>query len=712
MADRFEFSQSDIDEIIRLKNINNFPAAYRYAAEKAMNGVGVDKASILWLLASAQVNEGSGFYSEFIRGYTKQQYEIRYGNSADVDSIVQKASNEIAGGVLAEIIADKMIPSINVIAEKDAAPVAAGLFNGDPGGWAGNPLFLALGVSGPLEANVLEKPGDTYDALAMLKSARDNGSFFDKFIQSITVLYGSAIGSGYSLQTALVGGSSLNSFLQTAYGGAISAGDVYFTNIELDKIDRDGLVEGSEDNDYMHGGVGNDTLLSSASSDIMDGGDGDDTADFSDSASALVVTVKRVTSTAQFVAGVSGDGSDSLYSIEKIIGSNNDDTFAIQSLPDGFRKLTLNGGGGIDQITGVYLENITIDAINETISFDTNESDGFDSIVFKNIENFQGSNGNDLFLLSGKEQKIDGKNGFDIVDFTLAAEKPGELELIAVEKIIGSSFDDVLSLERSSDAALILGKDGSDVLTGGTGDDTIFGGIGDDLIDAGAGNDFILGGEGDDNILGGAGNDLIMGSSGADIIYGGAGADVFVIKLGSHVTIGGADADDKIAFIKDASAFEQYESAENIQGMLSEQVFIASTGVEWDSWRSSIINDLYDSGQSPYSGSSWVYQSSKYVRNESEERWDPTKPFDPTDMAFIFDQQGSDLNIFAIQPSMGFEIFAAVTIKNWSAGIGGISKFGDGAPETEADFYQRSSDAIDQSGSLYGPNSLSTFWSA
>jgi hypothetical protein len=127
VAEPFQFSDANIAEIQRLLNLGRYPDAYRYVAGLAARGVGVDDKSITWLYGAAEINAGIGFNNEFIRGYTKEQYEIRYGSSAGVDAAIQNASNSIAISVLVEMIQTRKVPAIDIIAVRDAAPVATDL---------------------------------------------------------------------------------------------------------------------------------------------------------------------------------------------------------------------------------------------------------------------------------------------------------------------------------------------------------------------------------------------------------------------------------------------------------------------------------------------------------------------------------------------------------------------------------------------------------
>jgi FG-GAP repeat/RTX calcium-binding nonapeptide repeat (4 copies) len=92
-------------------------------------------------------------------------------------------------------------------------------------------------------------------------------------------------------------------------------------------------------NDILLGGDGNDILDGGTGTNILDGEEGIDTVTYARAASA--VTVNLATGTA------SGPSTDSLVSIENIIGSNFDDRLAGDSGDN-----VLNGSRGIDRLSG------------------------------------------------------------------------------------------------------------------------------------------------------------------------------------------------------------------------------------------------------------------------------------------------------------------------------------------------------------------------
>nr|WP_321271534.1 retention module-containing protein [uncultured Tolumonas sp.] len=104
----------------------------------------------------------------------------------------------------------------------------------------------------------------------------------------------------------------------------------------------DDVLIGNGGNDILNGGEGNDILDGGAGNDTLNGGNGNDTAAYIDATSA--VTVDLATTTAQ---NTGGGGTDTLNSIENLIGSSLDDTLSGNSTDN-----IINGGAGNDHING------------------------------------------------------------------------------------------------------------------------------------------------------------------------------------------------------------------------------------------------------------------------------------------------------------------------------------------------------------------------
>ena len=143
---------------------------------------------------------------------------------------------------------------------------------------------------------------------------------------------------------------------------------------------------------------------------------------------------------------------------------------------------------------------------------------------------FNGGNGNQTFLGTTGNDRMDGGNGNDNLNGN-----DGN------DDIDGGNGNDVLVGGRGHDD--IEGDDGNDFLDGGVGNDHLEGDDGRDILAGGAGNDKLDGGDDDDVMDGGAGNDELAGGRGNDAMNGGDGDDILSGNDGRDVLTGGAGND-------------------------------------------------------------------------------------------------------------------------------------------------------------------------
>ena len=78
---------------------------------------------------------------------------------------------------------------------------------------------------------------------------------------------------------------------------------------------------------------------------------------------------------------------------------------------------------------------------------------------------------------------------------------------MARQRLQGNVEAETLTL---SEAGVLHGEGGNDILTGTSGHDELYGGEGDDRLSGGYGNDILNGGSGDDYLEGGYGNDIYV----------------------------------------------------------------------------------------------------------------------------------------------------------------------------------------------------------
>lgn len=225
-------------------------------------------------------------------------------------------------------------------------------------------------------------------------------------------------------------------------------------------------LDGGGGADILYGGDGGDTLYGRDGDDTLDGGAGLDWAAYWFTVGGVVVDLQAGTAT--------GEGTDTLISIECAVGSQYDDTITGNDLDN-----VLIGGGGDDVLDG---GNGTADCVYYTMA----------------------TNGVVVDLLAG------------------TATGEGTDTLIRIEDIIGSQYADTITGDAGEN--YLRGQSGDDTLSGGGGNDRLSGELGADTLFGDDGTDRLYGGSGNDTLYGGAGHgDRLIGGDGDDILDGGEG---------------------------------------------------------------------------------------------------------------------------------------------------------------------------------------------
>jgi Ca2+-binding RTX toxin-like protein len=329
-------------------------------------------------------------------------------------------------------------------------------------------------------------------------------------------------------------------------------------NDTLSGLGNDDWLYGDAGNDTLLGGDGSDLLVGGAGADVLDGGAGfaDDTASYADSTAAVTLDLNAA------VAGTGGDAlGDTLVSVETIIGTGFNDVLEARHT-----GVALNGGAGNDTLAG-------IGAING--------GDGDDLMIDRSIHtdyamaidprgeaprpwwlNMDGGAGNDTVSFAASQDWVEVRpliayGGDPLMYFNHRI--INEEELISVENIIGSAFNDALAgdsgVNRLSGGAgndLLVGLGGGDTLDGGSGSDTVSyekssQGVVVDLATGDSMGDTLISIEGvrgssyNDILTGSAANDSLDGRSGDDVLRGGAGADQLNGRNGADNYSSGSD---------------------------------------------------------------------------------------------------------------------------------------------------------------------------
>jgi Ca2+-binding RTX toxin-like protein len=383
---------------------------------------------------------------------------------------------------------------------------------------------------------------------------------------------------------------------------------VSIENIRGSAVGNDRLAGNAEDNklfgaggnDILIGRAGNDVLDGGSGRDVLNGGDGHDAVSFLSSTEGMRIFLANGTRTGNALG-------DQWISIEGIWGSNFDDTLIGNSSNNDFRGYggndsligaggddVLNGGGGQDFIDG--------GAGSDTLSFEHDFESGVvaslaspdEGSVYVSIENIAGTRlgndqltgdsknntlyglgGNDILVGGGGNDTYDGGDGYDIVSYaysnagvrfnlantSLSAGDARGDRYISIESCIGSSFDDQLFGDASSN--LLFGSEGDDLLYGAGGADALDGGSGTDTVDYSHVRSAIVmtadmflmqvvsGGEAAGDRLTGIeiikgsniASDTLVGDGNSNTLYGNGGNDKLYGDLGGDILIGGAGAD-------------------------------------------------------------------------------------------------------------------------------------------------------------------------
>ena len=574
---------------------------YEFIASKILilqqNGVAVDPATRLWFEGAAQVNKGTGPFSDFIRSYTAEQKLLRTGVPATAADL-QNASNSIAKSVIEGIIdSGGELPTLLDVGEHDVGETAKQIFGADGvsndgrAGWSGCVLFPILGENHFFNDLLVSNTHDTYDlvaafhsfgkALGGASSSLSPLGFWTGLVTIADIAFSTPLSSAASIASAI---ASTSAYFYNAYG--ILDTGVYTAVIAGSMVEND-IISTISAREIINTGLHGDYVQADGTGDLIDGGDGFDTVDYGDRPDAspaspitAVLTHSTTFPTAVDYTGyVSSSGStftDYLYNVEAIVGSGANDAFTVQDFIAPY--VSLAGSGGTDTLTfeamagdgssrALYFNSLTaiVDGQDFRIDFE-----GFEKITLSGEnpdilvldDNWDYSVGSSPIVDLGADGNFFDENGGwlrDLVDasqlgsgiqahFENASEQSIWMDGTAVAHlmnangIIGSQYDD--EIYGPDDGIYIDANSGNDRVSGGNGADTLRGGWGFDLIHGGGGNDiiFVL----DDFVdlglreyaYGDADDDIIVSEGNAlTTVEGGAGNDTYAGHDGGGTTV-------------------------------------------------------------------------------------------------------------------------------------------------------------------------------
>lgn len=449
---------------------------------------------------------------------------------------------------------------------------------GDTASYAASSAGVTVTVNGAASGG--DAAGDSLATIENLTGSASNDSLTGD--ASANVLQGlagndtltGAVGTDTASYSAATAAVTVNLSTATAQNTGGAGTDTLATIENLTGGSGNDTLTGEAGTNTLDGGAGDDTLAGLAGTDTLTGGAngaGGDTATYAAAPSA--VSVNLSVTVAQNTLGA---GTDTLGTVENLIGSAFDDTLTGDNNAN---KLT--GGNGVDSTSYVgAASGVTVNLASGAVT----GGGGADTLA--TIENVTGSNFNDSLIGDGNANVLNGGDGNDVVNggggndtetggsgtdtakfagasggvtASLATGTSsggaGNDTLLTFENLTGSKSADKLT--GDSNANVIKGAGGNDVLRGGDGNDTLNGGKGADTVvysGAGAAVNVNLGngtasGQGSDslsqieNATGTSFGDRLTGSAAANVLKGRGGADTLKGLAGNDRLLGGPGHD-------------------------------------------------------------------------------------------------------------------------------------------------------------------------
>ncbi len=263
-------------------------------------------------------------------------------------------------------------------------------------------------------------------------------------------------------------------------------------------------VMGSAFNDTITGNAHENMLRGSAGDDTIDGGLGNDWADYANAATSTVAGgTSLVINLATGTASGGNIGIDTLISIERVRGSNLNDTITGTASDNVIRALAgnnaIDGAGGFDVIdyvqasAGVTVNMSNTDVVTGAFTVTASFAGGLTGTdVVKNVEGVQGSRFNDSITGDAGDNRFNsfggndtyfGGAGNDLVNYQFAT--TGMQVNLSTGTASGYTADSLTDIES------VRGSEYNDSIVGSSANNTIVGGLGSDTINGGAGNDTI-----------------------------------------------------------------------------------------------------------------------------------------------------------------------------------------------------------------------------
>ncbi|MFN3235356.1 MAG: Ig-like domain-containing protein, partial [Gammaproteobacteria bacterium] len=309
----------------------------------------------------------------------------------------------------------------------------------------------------------------------------------------------------------------------TYYGGSVRVDTLI--NIEQ--------VIGTNYDDILNGDIHDNAFEGLNGNDVIDGKGGVDSVSYENASS--FVTVNLIAGSAS-----GGNGNDTLYNIENIIGSSFDDTLVGTSSAN-----TIIGGAGNDRLEGKQ----GADILEGGNGVDTIFGGDGDDFIYGDAGNdiLSGQNDNDTLYGGAGNDEMDGNDGND----SLFGEDGKDTMHggNGIDNLHGGLGNDTIYGESGNDS--LYGDEGIDKLYGDSGNDTLEGGDGSDQLYGGIDQDILKGGNDNDFLFGESGLDVLYGEDGTDWLDGGDHSDTLDGGLGNDTLTGGNGSDEFVASLGD-----------------------------------------------------------------------------------------------------------------------------------------------------------------
>ena len=262
--------------------------------------------------------------------------------------------------------------------------------------------------------------GDGNDTLSNIENV--TGSAFDDVIVQDNADNTINGGDGEDTVDYSAAGSAVT--VDLAAGTGSGDGDDTLSNIEnvtgspfADTLTGDGganVLSGAAGNDTIDGGAGDDRIAGGAGDDAIDGGAGSDTADYSNAPGSMIIDL--------LFDEALGEGLDTLPNIENVIGSGFNDTIILDGADN-----DIDGGGGTDTIWFLNAPAVTVDLAAGTASGDgTDTLESIENVIGSAFDDtitgdgganvLRGEAGNDTLIGGAGDDTLLGGTGDDDMD--------------------------------------------------------------------------------------------------------------------------------------------------------------------------------------------------------------------------------------------------------------------------------------------------------